>query len=46
MPLQLGLAQDVRAQQSREKADVKRRDKVRRRKLRALGFEDEGEVLH
>jgi len=46
VPLQLGLAQDVRAQQSREKADVKRRDKVRRRKLRALGFEDEGEVLH
>ncbi|KAA8893626.1 putative small nuclear ribonucleo protein [Sphaerosporella brunnea] len=29
-----------------EKKELKRRDKVHRKKLRALGFEDEGEVLH
>lgn len=46
MPLQAGSVQDVFAEQNHEKADTKRKDKVHRKKLRALGFEDEGEVLH
>ncbi|KAF8533190.1 hypothetical protein BDD12DRAFT_866532 [Trichophaea hybrida] len=46
VPLQPGSVQDVFAEQNREKGETKRKDKVHRRKLRALGFEDEGEVLH
>ncbi|KAI5855915.1 hypothetical protein BZA05DRAFT_390041 [Tricharina praecox] len=32
--------------QNLEAAETKRRDRVHRKKLRALGFEDEGEILH
>ena len=32
--------------QGLETAETKRKDRIHRKKLRALGFEDEGEVLH
>ncbi|KAI5800015.1 hypothetical protein EDC01DRAFT_716553 [Geopyxis carbonaria] len=38
--------EDVFAEQRREQAEMKHRDRVHKKKLRALGFEDEGEVLH
>lgn len=46
LPLQQGSVGDVFAEQTAENAETKRRDKIHRKKLRALGFEDEGEVLH
>lgn len=44
--LRAASVEEVFTQQKRELAETQRRDKVHRRKLRALGFEDEGEVLH
>jgi U6 snRNA-associated Sm-like protein LSm1 len=37
---------ELRPIEQLEKKEMKRRDKIHRKKLRALGFEDEGEVLH
>ena len=46
LPLQQGSVGEVFSAQNAEKAETRRRDRVQRKKLRALGFEDEGEVLH
>ncbi|KAI5819742.1 hypothetical protein BZA77DRAFT_142456 [Pyronema omphalodes] len=46
VPLPQGTFNEAFAHQKREAIETKRRERVQRRKLRALGFEDEGEVLH
>ncbi|KAI5788144.1 hypothetical protein FPQ18DRAFT_344076 [Pyronema domesticum] len=46
VPLPQGTFNEAFTHQKREATETKRRERVQRRKLRALGFEDEGEVLH
>ncbi|TGZ79752.1 Sm-like ribonucleo protein [Ascodesmis nigricans] len=46
IPLRQASVQEVFAEQRREKAAEERKEKIYRKKLRRLGFEDEGEPLH
>lgn len=45
IPFRQASVEEVFAGQRQADAEKKHRDKVHRKKLRALGFEDEGEVL-
>lgn len=45
IPFRQATVQELFSEQRREQIETKKREKVQRRKLRALGFEDEGEVL-
>lgn len=46
MPYRQASVQEVFAEQRRQDADKKRKDKIHRNKLRKMGFEDEGEILN
>jgi len=45
IPFRQASVQEVFAEQRRQDAEKKRRDKIHKQKLRMLGFEDEGEIL-
>jgi U6 snRNA-associated Sm-like protein LSm1 len=45
IPYRQATVEEVFAEQRREDVERKRRDRAHRKKLRALGFEDEAEVL-